>query len=1073
MREATNTQHYTSTYLREFARLNDAQKAAVEHIEGPVLVVAGPGTGKTHILAARIGQILLKTDAQPHNILCLTFTDAGVKAMRQRLLQLIGPEAHKVHIFTFHSFCNNIIQDNLELFGRRNLEPLSDLERVEVIRQMLDELPLSHPLKKGRADAYFYERHLQSLFRQMKMENWTEVLVSQKIAEYLEDLPNREEFVYKVNRGEIRKGTLKIAQIQAENEKMERLRVAVALLPNYEQKLTAIRRYDYEDMILWVLRAFQNHPSLLRYYQEQYLYFLVDEYQDTNGAQNEVLRRLIEYWNNPNVFIVGDDDQSIYEFQGARLKNITDFQQTYQQSLEMVVLTDNYRSSQHILNTAGALIRENKLRLVNNLSSLSIGKVLTARHEEFAAAKVQPVLTEYPDRLHEEVAIASALEAMMRKGFPLDEVAVIYARHQQVSRLMELLQKKGIPYRTRRAVNVLDLPLIQNLRTLLEYLQAEFVKPYSGEHLLFRLMHFTFFDIRPHDLARLALHLSPDSGQAPARRHFWRDAIAERAFLKKCGLKKPAAVTALSGFLEAMLSEHANCSVPAFIERIVNRSGLLRHLLRSKKGQPLPQGGVYQNLQALYTFLDFVKNEASRNPRMTLARLLEIIENMDANRLSLAIRQSASPASPQEGGTQAVNLLTAHSSKGLEFRTVFLLDCVKEQWEPAKRNGNYQFPFPDTLTLSGETDEMEARRRLFYVAMTRAKEGLHISYAAQNDDGKELQRTAFIDELLPGAKLELRQAAMPAAAIAGAQAVLLMESKPAVEPFDREAVQAVLENFSLSVSSLNKYLRCPLSFYYENVLQVPVVASEAATFGFAMHHALQRGFEQMMLNKAHLYPPPEEFVRLFKMEMERLRGLFSPKEFERRLGSGQDFLRGYYSALAPAWPREVQVEKNFKNVEMNGIPLTGVIDRIDFSGSPDDLKSSGTVHIVDYKTGSQDAAKLRRPSEQYPHGGAYWRQLVFYKILFESWRHHQFRATSAEISYLQPDAKGIFPRKTIAFEPGDTAFMRDLITETYAKIMRQEFYEGCGEPDCSWCSFLHRQGQVDTFSEAEIEELDD
>jgi ATP-dependent DNA helicase UvrD/PcrA len=1073
MPEASNTQHYTDAYLREFARLNDAQRVAVEHIEGPVLVVAGPGTGKTHILAARIGQILLKTDAQPHNILCLTFTDAGVKAMRQRLLQLIGPEAHKVHIFTFHSFCNNIIQDNLELFGRRNLEPLSDLERVEVIRQMLDELLPAHPLKKGRSDIYFYENHLQSLFRQMKMENWTEAVVAQKIDEYLEDLPNREQFVYKVNRGEIRKGSLKTTQIQAEHDKMERLRAATALFPFYEKKLTAIRRYDYEDMILWVLRAFDNHPSLLRYYQEQYLYFLVDEYQDTNGAQNEVLRRLVEYWDNPNVFIVGDDDQSIYEFQGARLKNITDFHQTYRESLEMVVLTENYRSSQHILDTAGVLIRENKLRLVNNLSSLGLAKVLTARHQEFAKTKVRPIVTEYPDRLHEEVAIAAALEALMSEGFPLDEVAVIYARHRQVSRLMELLEKKGILYRTRRAVNVLDLPLIQNLRTLLEYLQAEFVKPYSGGHLLFRLMHFGFFDIHPHDLARLALHLSPITEGTPARRHFWRDAIADRAFLKKCGLKKSSAVTAFSGFIEAMLGGYANCSVPAFIERIVNRSGLLRDMLRSKKGQPQPEGGAHQNLQALYTFLDFVKKEAARNPRITLARLLEIIENMDANRLPLAIRQSASPASPQKGGTQAVNLLTAHSSKGLEFRSVFLLDCVKDQWEPAKRSGNYQFSFPGTLTFSGETDEMEARRRLFYVAMTRAKEGLQISFAAQNDDGKELQRAVFLDEILSGPQLEMRKAEMPAAAIAAAQAALLMESKPAVEPYDREAVQAVLEHFNLSVSSLNKYLRCPLSFYYENVLKVPVVASEAASFGFAMHHALQRGFEQMLLNKAHLFPPPEEFVRLFKVEMERLRGLFSAKGFGRRLALGQDFLRGYHSAHAPNWPREVQVEKAFKNVEMNGVPLTGVIDRIDFSGSPDDVKSSGTVHIVDYKTGSQDAAKLRRPSEKYPLGGTYWRQLVFYKILFESWRHHQFRATSAEISYLQPDAKGKFPRKPITFEPGDAAFMKGLIADTYAKIMRQEFYEGCGEPNCSWCTFLRQQGQVDSFADREIEELDD
>ncbi|MEO1628827.1 MAG: UvrD-helicase domain-containing protein, partial [Bacteroidota bacterium] len=146
-------------FTKELARLNSRQREAVEQIEGPVLVIAGPGTGKTHILAARIGQILLQTDALAANILCLTFTDAGVLAMRERLIEFIGPEAHRVHIYTFHSFCNKIIQDNLEYFGRRELEPISDLERVELIRSMLDKLPPGHPLRRKANDPYFYEYH--------------------------------------------------------------------------------------------------------------------------------------------------------------------------------------------------------------------------------------------------------------------------------------------------------------------------------------------------------------------------------------------------------------------------------------------------------------------------------------------------------------------------------------------------------------------------------------------------------------------------------------------------------------------------------------------------------------------------------------------------------------------------------------------------------------------------------------------------------------------------------------------------------------------------------------------------
>ena len=152
-------EQYNERFQRELERLNPAQRRAVEQTEGPVLVIAGPGTGKTHILGARIGRILLETDASAGNILCLTFTDAGVRAMRDRLLHFIGPEAHRVPIYTFHSFCNSIIQDNMELFGRQDLEPISDLERVELIRELIDDLPPDHPLRRNSSDRYFYEKN--------------------------------------------------------------------------------------------------------------------------------------------------------------------------------------------------------------------------------------------------------------------------------------------------------------------------------------------------------------------------------------------------------------------------------------------------------------------------------------------------------------------------------------------------------------------------------------------------------------------------------------------------------------------------------------------------------------------------------------------------------------------------------------------------------------------------------------------------------------------------------------------------------------------------------------------------
>jgi DNA helicase II / ATP-dependent DNA helicase PcrA len=284
----TPQQIFVQKFEAQFAKLNEAQRIAVTQIEGPVMVIAGPGTGKTHILASRIGRIRLETDAHASNILCLTFTEAGATAMRKRLLELIGPEAHKVHIFTFHGFCNYVIRNHSEYFGSQQMELLSDLERIEIIRLLIDGLAVASPLYNV-ADPYFYEPHLTNIFKTIKTENWTPEQINQAIDEYITSLPQRPDFQY------LRKEGLRDAKIWEEQSRMEKLRAAAALYPAYQAMLKTKQRYDFDDMILWVIEAFKQNENLLRNYQEQYLYFLIDEYQDTNGAQHEILQLLISY----------------------------------------------------------------------------------------------------------------------------------------------------------------------------------------------------------------------------------------------------------------------------------------------------------------------------------------------------------------------------------------------------------------------------------------------------------------------------------------------------------------------------------------------------------------------------------------------------------------------------------------------------------------------------------------------------------------------------------------------------------------------------------------------------------
>src|SRR5258705_10188053 len=233
-------------FLEEYNKLNPQQRKAVDTIEGPVMVIAGPGTGKTQILASRIGKILLDTDTAPQNILCLTYTDAGVVAMRKRLLQFIGPDAYKVNIYTFHAFCNDVIQENLFLFEKTALDPVSDLEKIQFFKELIDSFPKNHPLKRYRGDVYFEINNLQSLFSAMKREGWPAEFINEKIDEYLADLPNRDEFIYKRKYKEFNAGDLKKDKMDDEKERMEKLRAAVGEFDRFQQLMREKKRYDFD-----------------------------------------------------------------------------------------------------------------------------------------------------------------------------------------------------------------------------------------------------------------------------------------------------------------------------------------------------------------------------------------------------------------------------------------------------------------------------------------------------------------------------------------------------------------------------------------------------------------------------------------------------------------------------------------------------------------------------------------------------------------------------------------------------------------------------------------------------------
>ncbi len=1045
---ADQLQQYNESFQEELAKLNPAQRQAVEQIEGPVLVVAGPGTGKTHILASRIGRILLDTDTQATNILCLTFTDAGVRAMRQRLLQLIGPEAHRVHIFTFHSFCNSVIQDNLAYFGKQGLEPISELEQVELIRELLDQLDMDHPLKRGKVQRYFYEKHLRHLFQLMKTEDWSIKELLFHIGTYLDELPQRPEFRYQRKHGRYVAGDLKEAKWQKEKDRMELLRAAVHLFSRYEQLLEQNHRYDYADMILWVVSAFQENELLLRTYQEQYLYFLVDEYQDTNGAQNEILKLLTSFWDIPNLFIVGDDDQSIFEFQGARLRNLTEYYERYQDTMEVVVLENNYRSTQSILDTSKVLIDHNEHRLTQELAHLGIEKNLRAHHPQFQDSSKQVRLLEYPNQLQEEAAVLDQVQQWQQSGIPWGEIAIIYARHSQVLNLQTLLDKQGIPYQAKRQTNVLDTQLVRQWRELLTYFHLEHQRTYSGDHLLFRILYYRCWQLSSIDLAQLVIQKNKLSTE---ERMSWRELLQNPDHWPE-NLQQKERLLEIGRWLEETIGLLHDLSLPAFAERVLNGSGLLHYALSAADR-------LWQ-IQIAKSFFDFIRAEVQRRPRLELPDLLRTLDQMDSNFIALPLQKEIE----LENG---VHLVTAHSAKGLEFQCVVVLDATKDYWEAGRRAGNTRFSLPDTLTLSGAEYETEARRRLFYVAMTRAKEQLHISYARENAKGKNLQRCLFVDELIEGQQLTVAPQTVPAEKLLLTELLHLEQSeRPQIPAMEKAAIDKILADFQLSVSSLNRYLNCPLSFFYEVILQAPHWQREAASYGLAMHNTLQYVFDTMMADPDRRFPTLDQVLEQFRTEMRRLQAYFSAKEYDHRTEMGLRNLRQYYEQHASGWPTNSRTEVHFTQVEVAGVPIKGVIDRIDYLDEQ-------SVAIVDYKTGSHNDSKLKRPTEAKPEGGNYWRQLVFYHLLFQHRGGQTRRAKTGTISYLDRNKDGEQPEYSLSFSPEDISAVKAILQDTYQKIQAHDFYTGCGKPNCDWCRFARDHIMPPGYSRPEIEALDD
>ena len=447
-------------------------------------------------------------------------------------------------------------------------------------------------------------------------------------------------------------------------------------------------------------------------------------------------------------------------------------------------------------------------------------------------------------------------------------------------------------------------------------------------------------------------------------------------------------------------------------------------------------------MQLLSGFYEAVKEETRRNPVITLEGFMNRLDLMRKEGITLPLAQVS-------GNEKGVNLMTAHGSKGLEFEQVFFVNNTSASWEKKRKPGG-GFSFPDTLFASaspasdGGKREVEELRRLFYVALTRAKKHLYISYPNYTNEGKNLEPSMFLAEIQQEHQLPRTSVKHDSELITAFSILQFKKEAPEVAHLDDELVDRIVQNFGMSASALNTYLKCPLGFYYQNIVRIPSPRNEAMEFGSAVHYALESLFNKM--RKQNRFPLLDDFLQDFTWYLHRHRESFTKEQFARRREYGLEILKNYYNNYLTRWNKVVLVELNIRGVQLDGIPLKGKIDKIEFNGKD--------ATVIDYKTGDVDKCtdKLARPGKE-PNGGDYWRQAVFYKILLDLYPK-DWNITGVEFDFVEPDKKKLYRKQTVSISSIDVDLVKSQIKDVYLKIQRKDFYTGCGKEDCHWCGFV-------------------
>ncbi len=1053
-------------FEERFRALNERQREAVALLEGPVLVIAGPGSGKTELISMRVAHILAKTDARPDTILCLTFTDAAAENMRDRLQGIIGRDAYRVAICTFHSFSVNIINRHPEYFyDGAAFSPANNITQLEILESIIKELPYDNPLRKEHPEQGFVYMHaIKNALTQLKKAGLTPDAYAALCAENEKGIrainAHMDIFNERIHMNRIPEIKKCAARCVALNETIaqafaqsltraittteeqnksaplsawkeewtrkndagervfkdslytEKCAALAGLYRAYREQMHRQGYYDFDDMLLDVLEALKTSPLLRSMIEDQYQYILVDEFQDTNDAQMRLLTYVARAdGKNPNVMAVGDDDQAIYKFQGADVSNIIEFKKRFM-GTRVVHLQHNYRSRQDIIDLAHHIIIQGKNQREKQDSGEKNKSYTRVAYGDTARSGGKIMSHSFLTNVNECYWIAQTIKKMIDEGVSPHDIAVIARHHKDLQALQPYCTNCTVPVTYERQKNVLQEPHIRAIISIARYICTLGRKNRAeADEYLPEIISFPFWGLDRKTIWEISLY-------AWEKHISWLAAMRDHT--------DPRLTFMVHFFLDLAnrsLHEPAEYIIDAIIgSRAENKyTSPFRSyyfspvLLKNKPTEYL------SFLTALQTFIRAFRAYKHKQ-FLTLDDVMAFVAMHEKNNMPITDQNSDSAEE------NAVRLLTAHKAKGLEFGAVFVMNCADSVWASPPRGA--LLPFPINLPIAPAGDTIDDQLRLFYVAITRAKHTLYLTSSEKTENGRHSPRARFLESLTASKKEFDTEETINALQVRGNRC----NRAPYVSE-ENTILKTLVNKYQLSVTHLNNFLNVagggPHTFLEQNLLRFPQAKTISGSFGAAMHKTIERVYA--VFKKEGALPNETILAAWFVEALQRER--LPEQEHKVHAKRGIHALTAWYASKKETFRATDLIEIKFKNqgVMVNGAHLTGKIDKMAFT-------DANEIEVHDFKTGkSADSWEGMNKYEKIKLHN-YKRQLLFYKLLIENSREFGGKYTMRKgiLEFLEPH-KGMSIDLPLTIQKEDSDRLTALIGVVYAKIKALDF----------------------------------